>query len=382
MSIEPLPEGTFEPDAADAPQEPEEGIGLALSGGGYRAMLFHLGVLWRLNHAGMLPEMKRISSVSGGSITAACLGHKWSKLGFGATGQASRFVDEVVEPLRALAGETIDADSILTGLFSTDTITERVADAYRRLLFGDATLQDLPDEPRFVINASNMQSGVLWRFSKPYMGDYRVGLVHKPTVKLAVAVGASSAFPPVLSPAVMDVSTMAFEDTKGSDLTGPGYRTRVVLSDGGVYDNLGLETIWKRYRTLLVSDAGAKMSAEAAPWEDWLRHSIRVNGVIDNQVRSLRKRMLIDAYQKKIRKGAFWGIRTDITEYEAPGALPCPYSRTQMLAEVPTRLHSMEDRLQEQLINWGYAVSDAALRAFVRPSLPAPVGFPYPAAGI
>jgi NTE family protein len=54
----------------DDPRHPEEGIALCLSGGGYRAMLFHLGALWRLNELGYLPTLARISSVSGGSITA------------------------------------------------------------------------------------------------------------------------------------------------------------------------------------------------------------------------------------------------------------------------------------------------------------------------
>jgi NTE family protein len=62
--------------------------------------------------------------------------------------------------------------------------------------------------------------------------------------------------------------------------------TDVVLTDGGVYDNLGLETAWKRYKTVLVSDGGGKMSPEEEPKGDWARHSIRVNSVIDNQVRS------------------------------------------------------------------------------------------------
>src|SRR5258708_12082538 len=52
---------------------PAPGIALCLSGGGYRAMLFHLGTLWRLNELGYLPKLDRISSVSGGSITAALL---------------------------------------------------------------------------------------------------------------------------------------------------------------------------------------------------------------------------------------------------------------------------------------------------------------------
>ena len=50
-----------------SPREPEDGAALCLSGGGYRAMLFHVGALWRLYEAGRLQDIKRISSVSGGS---------------------------------------------------------------------------------------------------------------------------------------------------------------------------------------------------------------------------------------------------------------------------------------------------------------------------
>jgi len=59
---------------------PEPGIGLALSGGGFRATLFHCGALWRLNELGYLQKLARVSSVSGGSITAGLLGLKWPKL--------------------------------------------------------------------------------------------------------------------------------------------------------------------------------------------------------------------------------------------------------------------------------------------------------------
>ena len=54
----------------DKGRAPEEGLALCLSGGGYRAMVFHVGVLWRLNEVGLLPKLNRISTVSGGSITA------------------------------------------------------------------------------------------------------------------------------------------------------------------------------------------------------------------------------------------------------------------------------------------------------------------------
>ena len=50
-----------------------------------------------------------------------------------------------------------------------------------------------------------------------------------------------------------------------------------MLTDGGVYDNLGLETAWKRSDTMLVSDGGGKMEAEEEPKRDWARHAMRIN---------------------------------------------------------------------------------------------------------
>ena len=139
--------------------------------------------------------MKRISSVSGGSITSGVLALAWPRLDFDASGIARQFDAEVVQPLRAFAKRTVDAWSVGIGLLPFTSANARVVAAYRKHLYGDSTLQDLPDEPRFVINATNVQSGVLWRFSKPYMRDYRVGEVRKPTVPIAQAVAASSAFP-------------------------------------------------------------------------------------------------------------------------------------------------------------------------------------------
>jgi len=180
----------------------------------------------------------------------------------------------------------------------------------------------------------------------------------------------------------MELDPRSFTPGSGDDLQVEPYTSRVVLTDGGVYDNLGLETAWKRYETVLVSDAGGKMRAEEEPKEDWARHAYRVLNLIDNQVRSLRKRQLIEAYRNHVREGAYWGIRTDIADYALSDPLPCPYERTLELAETPTRLKRMNPELQERLINWGYAVCDAALRAHLDPGLSRPADFPYPAVGV
>jgi NTE family protein len=166
----------------------EHGVALCLSGGGYRAMVFHLGALWRLNELGFLPKLTRASSVSGGSITAAVLGWRWRHLQFDVHGVASNLRSEVIERVQGLADHTIDLGSILGGLLLPGSISDKLTNAYAKHLFGDATLQDLPADgqgPRFVINASSVQTGALWRFSRPYMADYRVGLIPNPTVPLA-----------------------------------------------------------------------------------------------------------------------------------------------------------------------------------------------------
>jgi NTE family protein len=329
-----------------------------------------------LNEAGCLPTLKRISSVSGGSITAGVLALHWTSLDFDRNGIGQKFIDKVVPPIRDFAGRTIDAKAIVGGVLLPGSASDKVAAAYRKHLFGDATLQDLPDAPRFVFNATNVQSGALWRFSKPYIADYRVGRIDRPKFPLAVAVAASSAFPPVLSPVELELKTEDYVPGSGTDLQFEPYTTDVVLSDGGVYDNLGLETAWKRYDTILVSDAGGKMQPEAEPEHDWARHSLRILDLIDNQVRSLRKRQVIDSFKQKLRKGAYWGIRTNIADYGLQDVLPCPFKQTTELANTPTRLKRLESDLQERLINWGYAVCDAALRTHVNPLLPKGT-FPY-----
>jgi NTE family protein len=359
------------------PSQPQDGIGLALSGGGYRAMVFHVGALIRLNETGLLRKIKRISSVSGGSITAGVLGMSWKDLKF--TDDVAVNFDVVVEQVRQMADTTVDAGAIIGGILLPGSISDRVAKAYDETLFRGAKLNDLPDDsqpgnPRFVINATNIQTAALWRFSRNYMGDYRVGLVERPDVSLAVAVAASSAFPPVLSPSELDIEQPVI-DTPGADLHKEPYIEKAILSDGGVYDNLGLETIAKRYVTILVSDAGQKIAPDPDPHRDWARHSLRMLDTVDNQVRSLRKRNLIDSYERKDHNGTYWGIRTSFADYKlADDPLKCLTRNAVPLAEIPTRLEAVPGDVQNRLMNWGYAICDAALRAHVDAALQTKLG--------
>jgi NTE family protein len=380
MPDNPTPSSALSPvhDHPGDPAQPTDGVALCLSGGGYRAMLFHLGTLWRLNELQYLPKIDRFSSVSGGSITNGVLALNWSKLGFDANGVAANFDQQVTQPIRGMASHSIDVSSVITGLFGG--IAKKVADHYNQYLFNHAKLQDLPDTPRFVFNATSLQTGVLWRFSKPFMGDYKVGLVMKPDLELATAVAASSAFPPVLSPVVLQLDPNSFDNNSvpPPQITDPNFRKQIVLCDGGVYDNLGLETAWKQNKTVLVSDGGGALAGETNPAQDWLGQTNRVLLVIYNQVGSLRKRAIIELYSTGDRNGSYWGDTTNIANYQLADALVCPFDLTTKLAQTATRLSDTDDQLQEQLIDWGYAVCDAAMRKHVLPpGAPAPQSSPY-----
>lgn len=359
----------------------EAGIGLALSGGGFRAVLFHVGVLWRLNELGVLGKLARISSVSGGSIASGLLAVRWHRLTFDAVGVATNFSDEVAAPLRAFCARDIDVGAVLGGaLDPLHSAGEKLAAAYRADLGLDVSLQDLPVAPLFVFNSTNYATGASFRFSRPYAGDYRIGLIWRPDFDVATAVACSSAFPPALAPLELDVEPQQFTRVEGADLWDQEpFRRRLQLADGGVYDNLALETVWNRCRTVLASDAGRPFELDAGVGTFAPKQIFRVMDIALNQALALRKRVLIDQYRTGALQGAFWAIDTPIGAYKA-ATLPVAPGKIAELALIRTRLDAFGEREQCELVNWGYAVSDAALRAYSPQVIarPSPEVLPYP----
>lgn len=360
---------------------PAQGTALALSGGGFRATLFHLGSLWRLNELGRLPTLKVITSVSGGSITAGYLGLRWKDLTFSNQGIATNYTETIVKPLRAFCHGTYDIAASVLGLLPGVGGGDVVARSYRKHLYGDATLQDLPEEadaPRFILYATSLQTGVSVRFSKTFLRDYKIGRIDNPAVPLAKVVAASSAFPPLLSPAHVELDPASWSREEGNvyhnDLA---LRKRLALTDGGVYDNMGLEAVFDRYETVLVSDAGAPFDLERSPSGMWLSLTKRALLIASEQTRALRKRWLISEFKAGARKGTYWGIATHINDYDLGDTLTRDSERTARMARISTRLSEMEDDEQEQLINWGYALTDAAVRKHVSPQV-ARGAWPYP----
>src|ERR1700730_4131500 len=271
----------------------EDGIGLCLSGGGFRAMLFHLGSLIRLNEVGLLNRLDRVASVSGGSLAAGILAAAWSDLKFDESGVAMNLDETVSAPLLRLARWRLDVPAVMLGLLPFLNAANIAARAYEWAVFGKKTLQDLPQRPRFVFTSTSLQTGALWRFARDYAAEWRVGEWRSPELRLSLAVAASASFPPFMSPIRIKPPKNAFRQQKGNDLFNREYTSTLILTDGGVYDNLGLEPVWKRYKTVLVSDGGLVTAAKPNPITNWYSQFRRVLDIslqqgINTRVRILR----------------------------------------------------------------------------------------------
>lgn len=326
--------------------------------------MFHAGALMRLNEIGLLRKISRFIGVSGGAITLGCLALGWRRLVW-KDGAASNLAEVLVEPLRRFCASEVDVACIIEGMVRPRTsVADVVARKYRQHLFGDATLPDLPRTPAFIFQATNLATGRAFRFYRAYVADYLIGKAPSDGIFVATAVAASSAFPPVLSPVLLKIHPSKFAKVTGATLYDrEEYRRELRLTDGGVYDNLGLEPAWDS-ETVLVSDAGAPFEYIAAPELSWIKQTMRAFAIATDQARALRKRWLIDQFVRKARKGTYWGITTDITHY--------PVHRSNVDRRIQEKLFALRTRLnpfnaeeQGRLMNLGYALAGAACESHV-----------------
>jgi NTE family protein len=117
--------------------------------------------------------------------------------------------------------------------------------------------------------------------------------------------------------------------------------------------------------------------AGASYW-NWYQQFVRVLRVTDNQVRSLRRRDLVERYGTKQLQGTYWSIATNPEIYAQQGGLDCPVATVMKLAAVPTRLKDYGDPVRNALVNWGYAISDKSIRRWYRTDLPPASAWPQP----
>jgi NTE family protein len=256
-------------------REGKREIGLALSGGGARAIAFHLGCLRALNRLGLLDRVAVLSTVSGGSVIGAYFhAHQgdfpsfearirdvlaqglvtpmrrqfFSVLGIkiiaafifiGFIAACVALIKLLVNGLSLIAPrwlsshwERSDIRSPLHRFASRTTLLEAALDD---VLFKGACLNDLPRRPHLVINATELRTGSAFRFGTLESGSWRWGKLRRNAVSVAHAVAASAAYPLFLP---------VFDETLTFDRGGELKSARVILTDGGIYDNLGLGCFW------------------------------------------------------------------------------------------------------------------------------------------
>ena len=309
---------------------------LSLSGGGYRAMLFHVGTLHRLNDERLLGKLNIVSSVSGGSITAALLAHRWDKLDFDDKGYAKNLKEVIEQPLRKLADQTASVPSVLVGLLPFVSAPEILSRKLDELLFDDgagrqARLADIGfgqagqqkyPRPVFIFMATNLQTGELWQLRANAIGGPQTGWTVPGEVSLADAVVASAGFPPFFAPLKLDLPSRSHkwvqcwenrDNPFGADPRHEptraipaekqdSFRAQVYLADGGIVDNLGVSSIEEinRVRGLrlgkkkelltvnLISDGGAATPMDPRPSTNWIGVFSRVTGLMSDQPNDLR----------------------------------------------------------------------------------------------
>lgn len=242
-------------------------LGLALSGGGFRASLYHLGLIRFLRDAGLLSQVTHITSVSGGSIIAAHLALHWQRY----TGSEADF-DAVAEEL--LAFIRLDIRNRILRRFPLAVPVGRVRRLmgkssrqltrsglleyhYEKHLYGDVSLFELPKSPRLHLLTTNLSEGCLCSFHRDGLlmarrhkdDGFRLDAIHTGLATVPMAVAASSAFPGFFPPLEL---TGAEVGVSGGEFGRQAY------TDGGVYDNLGIRMFRFLERQILLDDPLSK----------------------------------------------------------------------------------------------------------------------------
>jgi predicted acylesterase/phospholipase RssA len=354
-------------------------IGLALSGGGFRASLYHLGLVRFLRDAGILPQVTHITSVSGGSIIAAHLALHWGRY----TGSANEF-DAAASELLAFIRLDV-RNRILRrfplciplrwprrflGLSNRRLVRAGLLEYhYEKFLFGDRSLFELPERPQLHILATNLSEGCLCSFNRDGLWMMRlqpgrpvqVGRVHVGLATVPMAVAASSAFPGFFPPL----------ELTGRDVGARGGEFgRQAYTDGGVFDNLGVRMFrylepllvkQERLDGVLVSDTGKRIEVQSLQRAGGLiRTAMRASDILMDRVWQLENDIFEDT------PGFVFARITNVVKPSEDLSALHPEIQRQ-IADIRTDLDRFSPLEISSLVRHGYCVGRMACKS--RPDL-------------
>jgi NTE family protein len=363
-------------------------IGLALSGGGIRAAVFHLGVLRRLADEGLLESVSQLSTVSGGSLITAAVFAKSRMQWPGSADYQRRLYGELRHLLTTTDLLSFKAIG-WTGLFRFHhRLLVHRARVLAKLLaerWGiDARIRDLPDRPEWWINTTCLETGKNWRFSKREMGDWQFGRHFDPPFLLAEAAAGSAAVPYAIGALHLQLPADGWYRTDPATRRPMERRapqsTSIHVWDGGAYENLGLESVYKPDQGLLgcdfliCSDASGPLSRTVSfsisALLDGRLVSPRLFDICSDQIRSLRARMFMSSVTSGRVQGALLRMGNSVRDVDlkanrqrrAESYDEFQADRDVALAfQYPTDLRAISESQFDSIARHGYEIADAVL---------------------
>ena len=384
----------------------DKSIGLSLSGGGSRAVAFHLGTLRALEDLGLLDDVDVISGVSGGSVMAGLLGYTdaafadidRSSVALLRRGLVIPGLSKLLHPARALlilwnfafvalptlATELIaHSASRLGSQFpacrAISSTIARLSWPFRRRYSRTHVLADAIadvvgeqhcDAPTrqgksIVFNACELRTGTAFRMSNERFGCWRYGWAPSKEMRVADAVTASAAYPPFLPP---------FDWTKSFERNGTTDTHRVIVTDGGVFENLGvsvmepgrnaeISAISYHPDIIIASDAGTgQFSGETIP-TSWPNRMVQVVSAVMRKVQDATKQRL----HEHTRAG-----RIDGFVYAALGQIdsrvplkPANWVNRDDVIRYPTNFSAISDADIRRLSSRGEAITRALITQYL-----------------
>jgi NTE family protein len=305
-------------------QKSAPALGLCLSGGGFRAALYALGVMRYLAEADVLPRVAVVCGVSGGSVATAALGSAVAAAGAHAlTGDGFR--QDVFEPfIEQITTRDLRDEAVLRWLRRRwrggGPRNLALADLLAEALFPNLDeLASLPERPQLVITATELAAGRAFRFSRDFLGSWDFGYVPPPYgLRVATAVAASVAAPPLLPPLQLRTASLGLRDAP----------TKLTITDGGVYDNLGVEWFqgWTPERRpadavpvgeMVVINASGSLQPAQRNFSG-IAALNRMRKVQYAQTQATRVRWLVAELEAGRQHGLYFGIVADPRRYRLP----------------------------------------------------------------
>lgn len=291
-------------------------LGIALSGGGIRATIFHLGLFKWLAENGLLEEVKRVSTVSGASL---CVGLIYAHNDL--TWPSSKTFLSIVLPSieRVILANDIQTAAVLRLIRSPYYWNKKpniIAKQLEHQWGIHGSLADLSGDAVWYANCTTYETGKRFRFCKKNMGDYKIGYVEHPDIPLSHVMAASAGFPVLIGPYCLFTNRYKWIPSRYSDASHSNPDKIIHLWDGGVYDNLGLESIFTPENSGSLKNGLDYMivSNAAASIDHYRRHAgfnysnlRRLLDISMDQVTSLRNRMVMD-FIKRTNQGMYLKI--------------------------------------------------------------------------